>query len=643
MQKIFLKYMCGVMAIAMIAIVVLNYGLQSRNLEEKMVGSSLSKLNQISNMIASNKQELNTLTSSIREDYLTRASVFAYIIAQNPAVLESQSELKKIKLLLNVDELHVIDERGILVHGTVPIYFGMDFRSTEQTAEFLQILSSPSFKLMQSIRPNGAEQKVFQYVGVARTDQPGIVQIGLEPHRQVEARKRNELPYIFSRMPLGADNDIFAIEIGTNIILAHSDKTKVGKSILELGYPEDYLVQFENGGFFRSAHSEETRFYLMRQYGDFILGVSQSKDALYAGRQAQMLLVCLYLFCTFLIVILVIRYLLKRKIVGGVQRIMGDLGEITSGNLDKIVDVNDNPELTQLSLSINTMVENILETTVKISRIIDMVEVPIGVYEYKTDMERVLATDRLRYILSLTEEEANAIYRNKSVFIRKLQSYKSAFAPEEEDVYKICEAPAKWIRMRTVSDATGTFGVIIDVTKEMLEKQKIKQERDYDSLTNLRSRRSFTRLVTEQLKSENLGVAALVMLDLDAFKGVNDRYGHDIGDTYLRITADFLSELCKDRKRCIAGRRSGDEFYLFMSQFASKEEIRNIVLEFYNHLETYTFVFPDETATKIRISAGLAWLDRNLVEFDDLLRAADHAMYEAKANPSKKFCEYLKL
>ena len=101
-----------------------------------------------------------------------------------------------------MDELHVIDENGILFAGSIPLYFGMDFHTTDQTKEFLSILDDPDSYLVQEIRPNGYEQKVFQYIGVARQDQKGIVQVGMAPTRMLDAQKRNQLDYIFSRVPV---------------------------------------------------------------------------------------------------------------------------------------------------------------------------------------------------------------------------------------------------------------------------------------------------------------------------------------------------------------------------------------------------------------------------------------------------------
>ena len=144
MQKIFIRYMSAVVIVALLAILAMNWGLQEFNARNRMMENSEMKLDQIVQTLENNEVELQNLKDSLSEDYLTRAYAFAYIIEQNPEVLGSQSELERIARLLNVDELHVIDENGILFAGSVPLYFGMDFHDTDQTREFLSRISVPT-------------------------------------------------------------------------------------------------------------------------------------------------------------------------------------------------------------------------------------------------------------------------------------------------------------------------------------------------------------------------------------------------------------------------------------------------------------------------------------------------------------------
>lgn len=106
--------------------------------------------------------------------------------------------MEKVANLLDVDEFHLFDPDGTLYGGSQPKYFGLNFRSGEQMQFFLPMLSDRSLELCQDITPNTAEQKLMQYAAVWREDGEGIVQIGMTPGRVLEAKKKNELSYIFS-------------------------------------------------------------------------------------------------------------------------------------------------------------------------------------------------------------------------------------------------------------------------------------------------------------------------------------------------------------------------------------------------------------------------------------------------------------
>ena len=83
--------------------------------------------------------------------------------------------------LLDVDELHIIDENGIIAAGSVSEYVGIDMANHKQTREFLELLDreGEDAYLIQEQQPNAAEGKIMKYVGVRRKAMKGVVQVGL--------------------------------------------------------------------------------------------------------------------------------------------------------------------------------------------------------------------------------------------------------------------------------------------------------------------------------------------------------------------------------------------------------------------------------------------------------------------------------
>ena len=293
-------------------------------------------------------------------------------------------------------------------------------------------------------------------------------------------------------------------------------------------------------------------------------------------------------------------------------------------------------EIDELAGAIKEANRRLLDSTVKMSAIIEMVDVPIGAFEYREDDPRVFATDGLWRILSLNEQEAEELYRDKDLFVRRLGILMSRPEPEEEYVYKIQDAPVKWVRINMASAGGATLGVVMDVSAEIHEKKKIRFDRDFDSLTRLYNREAFRRRVIAALENGLSGVCALAMLDLDYLKPLNDNFGHAWGDIYIRTTAALLNEFCPGH--CIAGRRSGDEFMLFLHGFTSRADVREAMDSFYLKLNRHSLSLPDGTRRAIAISAGIAWIESADVAYDELLQCADFTLYKAKKTAKGGYC-----
>lgn len=103
-------------------------------------------------------------------------------------------------------------------------------------------------------------------------------------------------------------------------------------------------------------------------------------------------------------------------------------------------------------------------------------------------------------------------------------------------------------------------GVIENVTNTIVEKNVIEYERDHDALTGLLNRRAFIRIMNSLFENEinKIKIAALLMLDLDNLKYINDNYGHEIGDNYISKAAETFVNSTPENT--IISRISGDEF-----------------------------------------------------------------------------------
>lgn len=296
-------------------------------------------------------------------------------------------------------------------------------------------------------------------------------------------------------------------------------------------------------------------------------------------------------------------------------------------------------EIDELASAIEYLSKNVAEAASKLTQIIEIADMPIGAFEFRFDSDVVFCTDHFFSILGMNDVALQDGYLKKDEFRSLLHSIDGCLeeenAEERTGVYKLVRTSGltNWVSIRTVKDDERILGVVVDVTKETLEKRKIQYERDYDLLTNLLNRRSFLEQLSALFEEpEGLGVAAMVMFDLDNLKYINDTYGHDYGDEYIRFAANTLKLFIPHR--ALVSRISGDEFYVFIYGYQSKDEIRKIVDEVQDTLYATVLPLPDKQSQKIRASAGVTWYPDDAQNYEALLKYADFAMYQIK-NSSK--------
>ena len=169
-----------------------------------------------------------------------------------------------------------------------------------------------------------------------------------------------------------------------------------------------------------------------------------------------------------------------------------------------------------------------------------------------------------------------------------------------------------------------------DVASARLAEQKrIEHERDYDLLTGLMNRRSFYREAERIFASpEVLKEAAMVMLDLDNLKDINDEYGHDWGDKYIYQAARCFESSVPEET--LVARVSGDEFYLLFYGYDSREEIEAHIEHLRRSIPQTEFVYPGGVVGAINASGGVALYLKDGSEFNELMKLADFTMYQVK-------------
>jgi diguanylate cyclase (GGDEF)-like protein len=222
--------------------------------------------------------------------------------------------------------------------------------------------------------------------------------------------------------------------------------------------------------------------------------------------------------------------------------------------------------------------------------------------------------------------------RNGEKFANQIAIYR---VPEQVDTLLSINGQGLYDGKRELIGGVITFRDITDQTRRNNELQKLAQ---YDELTNLPNRSLFLEQLARamgrsQRKSTPL---AVLFIDLDRFKSVNDTLGHDIGDALLKKVAGRLRKNL--RIGDLSGRWGGDEFVVCLEDFgdsnnaaAAAQKLLLVLSEKYEIGTSEVYTTP---------SIGIAMYPESGVAADRLIKAADLAMYEAKKRGGGRFQYY---
>lgn len=195
------------------------------------------------------------------------------------------------------------------------------------------------------------------------------------------------------------------------------------------------------------------------------------------------------------------------------------------------------------------------------------------------------------------------------------------------------------LRFNTVFDEKGQafrrVALFSDVTKKKASEELIWKQANFDTLTGLPNRRMFyERLRLEMKKSDRADVPmALVFIDLDGFKGVNDTLGHDMGDLLLQQVAERLGNCV--RTTDIVARLGGDEFTVILGELKNPADVVRIAQAVLQAL-AQPFHLGKENA-HISASIGITLYPNDGADCATLLKNADQAMYVAKQQGRNRF------
>lgn len=216
--------------------------------------------------------------------------------------------------------------------------------------------------------------------------------------------------------------------------------------------------------------------------------------------------------------------------------------------------------------------------------------------------------------------------------------------PEVEKTYRRRDGGVLWVceALSIVRNAAGLpdflVAVVQDITARKNLETRLAHDALHDALTGLPNRIMFQDRCARALESANRhdGLAAVLYLDLDGFKEINDSYGHAMGDILLQQVAGRLEHCVRAGSEDTVSRFGGDEFGIVLSGLDSPEGCERVALTILDAL-TQPFDLADGIQVRISASIGAAIHPRHGQDPDALVAHADAAMYAAKHSGKNQF------
>lgn len=228
-------------------------------------------------------------------------------------------------------------------------------------------------------------------------------------------------------------------------------------------------------------------------------------------------------------------------------------------------------------------------------------------------------------------------YKNMWDDLKNKGTYKGEIFNKKKDgtIYK------EWIAISTIYDenneAIQYVAIFSDYSQLQKNQKKLQSLAHYDSLTKLPNRLLLKESMSQLIKfsKRHSYKFAVLFIDLDSFKQINDTYGHETGDEVLKKTADRLKSVLRESD--VVARLGGDEFIVILNEMKNQEDIEMLAKNILTKLQIPFLVNEHKHYISCSIGISLYPQDTQNDDIDILIKNADTAMYKSKNSGKNRY------
>lgn len=317
-KKIVLRYIRFVAVFMTVVLIIFAVIIQVIREQDYTRSSTKNIFNQVERLLNENSAELAGVKMDYTDECLKNAETIAYIIENDPSVLESVNELRHIAEITNVDEIDIFNEQGVIFNGTNPEYYNMSVYDGEQIGFFKKMLEDKSMELVQELTPNTRNGSMMQYSAVWSHDGSFFVQVGMAQENVQRVTEKNELSYIFSLLRVNNNVELYAVNKKSGEIVGSTIAENTGKTPDDIGLSLEKALSSPSG--FHTLKNGRLYFCMFEERGENYLGRIVSFEGMYRSVVSVTLILAFGIVIMALIMVYAVTRFINKEIIIGIHQ-----------------------------------------------------------------------------------------------------------------------------------------------------------------------------------------------------------------------------------------------------------------------------------------------------------------------------------
>ncbi|MCR5491061.1 MAG: GGDEF domain-containing protein [Bacilli bacterium] len=598
-----------------VLMLLLQFGIVSLSNIREAENTTIAYVNQTEAIVENNKREGEVLLASVKEDYIRLTKAVAHYLDNDPDSYNDINELLTLCNLMEIDEIHIFNEEGLIVSSSVAKYVNVVSMYDEgQIQYFLPMLEDKTLSMCQDVTPNSAEGKPMMYAITWNATGTYMVQIGIEAVRLDEVLKANEISAIVEDMAIGENMAVIVADAATLEVKGSSRKGLLNRPIGEVtSLNADHLLsrakqvaesESKNGHDFSTDVTVEGisgRQYCSIGYmEDYVVCVFLSSSSFLFRTLLPLLIVAVYLAAALFIVIMIFRRLMASR--------------------------EENIEHLQLFASMSEIYYSL--------HLVDLKKNTAVEYSSKNQVKDAFnkpgVSDATKLMVGIMHATMSDEYLERGLAFADISTLSERLKGKKIISMELLGKNVGWIRMSFINfeeeDGVPTKAVIATqiIDEEKKAAEALYRESHVDELTGCYNRRAFNADAMEYDACLNDKEFAFVSFDVNGLKTINDDLGHEAGDELIKGASECMNAIFGKHGRIY--RTGGDEFIGLID--GNIELMKNLAEEFDKRVASWH----GKQVKELTVSYGYVHSSeakgKTMLEIADL---ADKRMYESKA------------